>query len=288
MMNKLLVVLLLFSFHSLAQEQYVKHITQSSSATRVRIVPSKTDNGFVIMALDSSIVYKIGNCGNVEWSKKLSLSLGSYNYADVASLSDGGYVVLLRSPLGIYYAMQLTKINASGNVVWSKTYSANDYDMFPYTITQDATGNLIMYGNCSFQNVGPNYNLLTKLDLNGNIIFTKAFDLGQIWGGCLNTSDGGYLMRTSSTFIKTDTNGNFQWVSHYSTPAYFYYTPVEVSDGYVYHGRTNTSQQIYFYKMDKQGNLISNNIKVTSISGNPNLLHQKPNGNFLTTYSKNS
>ncbi|HNR19124.1 MAG TPA: gliding motility-associated C-terminal domain-containing protein [Bacteroidia bacterium] len=286
MMNKLLVVLLFFSFHSLAQEQYVKHITQSSSAKRVRIVPSKTDNGFVIMALDSSIVYKIGNCGNVEWSKKLSLSLGSYNYADVASLSDGGYVVLLRSPLGIYYAMQLTKINASGNVVWSKTYSANDYDMFPYTITQDATGNLIMYGNCSFQNVGPNYNLLTKLDLNGNIIFTKAFDLGQIWGGCLNTSDGGYLMRTSSTFIKTDTNGNFQWVSHYSTPAYFYYAPVEVSDGYIYHGRTNTSQQIYFYKMDKQGNLISNNIKVTSISGNPNLLHQKPNGNFLTTYSK--
>lgn len=286
MLKKLFIVFFFFSANVFAQQQYIKHLAQSNSASRIRIVPSKTDNGFVVMALDSSIVYKIGNCGNVEWSKKLSIALGSYNYADVTSLTDGGYVVLLRSPSGNYFAMQLTKISATGNVVWSKTYSANDYDIFPYTITQDADGNLIMYGNCSFQNVGPNYNLLTKLDLNGNIIFTKAFDLGQIWGGCLNTSDGGYLMRTSSTFIKADANGNFQWVSHFGTPAYFYYAPVEVSDGYVYHGRTNTSQQIYFYKMDKQGNLISNNIKVTNIPGNPNLLSQKSNGNFLTTYTR--
>lgn len=287
MLQRLLFSLLFFSGSVSGQLQYIKQIDTANTNSRIRIVSSKTDDGFVVMALDSSIVYKIGNCGNIEWTKKFTLALGIYNYADVTSLTDGGYVVLLRSPLGNYNAMQLTKIDATGNVVWSKAYSATDYDMFPYTIAQDAAGNLIMYGNCSFQNVGPNYNLLTKLDVNGNIIFTKAFDLGQIWGGCLNTSDGGYLMRTSSTFIKTDANGNFQWVSHFAINAYFYYAPVEVADGYIFHGQNSSSQQIYFYKMDKQGNLISNYLKTTNIAGNLNLLYQKPNGNFLTTFNKN-
>jgi gliding motility-associated-like protein len=285
--NLLILISFLCSFYFTAnsQSEYLKYIPDADASARIRIVPSITDDGFAVFALDSSVIYRITNCGNILWSKKLSVALTSYNYADVASLNDGSFVLLLRTPFGNYHAFQLTRLSASGTILWSKTYQLNNYDMFPYTISQDAAGNLIMYGNISYQNVGPNYNLLTKLDANGNVIWSKGYNRGMIWGGCLNTSDGGYLMRTSSTFIKADVNGNPQWISQFGVSAYNYYAPVEVSDGYIFNG--STSNYLYFYKMDKTGNMLWNGIKTLNISTAPNLIHSKPNGNFATVVNKN-
>jgi gliding motility-associated-like protein len=78
-----------------------------------------------------------------------------------------------------------------------------------------------------------------------------------------------------------------QWTSIISSNTYYYFAPVEVSDGYIFTGATNGSNLVTFYKLNKQGGLMWGGKKTTDFSGVPPLMRQRNNGNIITTFRKN-
>jgi hypothetical protein len=73
--------------------------------------------------------------------------------------------------------------------------------------------------------------------------WTKFYNHGGIWGGAIVTSDNGILARTGSTLSKRILRQRGMDGSLLRPSTYFYYAPVEVSDGYIYTTSDNPGRQ---------------------------------------------
>lgn len=267
-----------------AQDNYVKIINHLDYGNQVKVVAT-ADNGWAVFSLDSLVLHKFNKCGNLEWTKKLELTSVSF-IADFIPLMPSGFAVLARCFHNNGYATNLVKLDAAGNILWSKLYENNSFNQVPYTAMQTPAGDFMLFANSEHVLLNPSYNLLLKLDANGNILWGKYYDHGGIWGGAILTSDGGVLARTGWIFMKTDGNGNLQWSSRCSFTGYYYYPAVEVSDGYIFNGYQGGSNYISFGKMDKLGNNLWSGRKNIDLAGAPALLHSLANGNFITVFNK--
>jgi gliding motility-associated-like protein len=281
-MKNLLVILVLLFMQKVAngQETYIKTIDGSNFGQHVRVLPT-SDQNFAVFSLDSLKLYKFNSCGNVEWAKQYDLPIGFY-VGDIIRTQAGGFALLNRVPLGNRSAISVTVLDAAGNIIWSKQYENPLFNYVTYTINQDANGNFILIANATHINLQPNYNLITRLDANGNVLWAKFYYLGAIWGGSIVTSDGGILARFGQSYLKTDGAGNIQWISSIFGGGY-YYAPIEVSDGYIFPDYNN---EHFFLKIDKQGNMLWGGRKKINYSGALAWLTKKSNGNFVCTFSK--
>jgi len=107
-------------------------------------------------------VYKVDACGTLEW-EKLFGNGGDDGGKYVQQTSDGGYIVA-----GLYnstYYVLLLKLDASGNLQWSKTYNVG-YGLF---VQQTHDGGFILTGFAAGLAFGGNDVVLIKTDATGNI-----------------------------------------------------------------------------------------------------------------------
>ncbi len=175
----------------------------------------------------------------------------------------------------------VTKINDSGFILWSKTYQDFFHSQYSYTIHEDLAGNIFLFSNLSHPS--SIYNMLCKINSNGNLLWAKLYDHGYIWGGSISTSDGGTLLRTGAIFIKTDKDGNVQWTAEGGAIGYYYYAPIEVEDGYIF---TNIDGGTpYFLKINLSGKMLTSKTKTSSYSGFVSRLHKKHNGNLAAVFN---
>jgi uncharacterized delta-60 repeat protein len=158
--------------------------------------------------------------GNIQWAKTYGGTDWDEAYS-VQQTSDGGYIVVGRTlSFGAgYYDIFLIKMDANGNIIWTKTYGGTDEDR-AYSVQQTSDGGYIVVGRTLSFGAGGLDIFLIKTDANGNIIWAKTYG-GTAWDGVSSvqqTSDGGYIVAgfTGSFgagyydvfLIKTDANGN--------------------------------------------------------------------------------
>ncbi len=140
-------------------------------------VAQTLDGGFILagtnydpVTFDYDVnVVKANAAGTMVWTKNYGDNGAGSNqgaYAIVAT-SDSGFVFAgFSSGFGSNSGSWLTKINAAGNVIWSKATPSNGYDAF-YTLQETSDGGFIAAGskNRNFGISGDIY--LVKTDSNG-------------------------------------------------------------------------------------------------------------------------
>ncbi len=206
------------------------------------------------------------------------------NGFDILQANDKGFLILghsrLENPKGDIY---LLKVNKSGEKEWQKSFAGegNDYAFQIIRSSQDDGYVFIGSKNGFFDDVHADFKThdadiqLIKIDKNGNQIWKKTYGKSEHDFGysICNAADGGYYLLGSSQsygngsfdmlLIKTDENGNEQWVKSFGGPEYEYGKSIVVNtEGNLYllgssksYG-TDGSVNIYIVKTDVNGNEI--------------------------------
>jgi hypothetical protein len=204
----------------------------------------------------------------VEWTK----NYGGSNYdevRDVIATRDGGYIFAgstASSASGDVpgtsrgaWDYWIVKLNATGDVQWSKNIGTAGFDVIYGMVSDDDGGCTVIgpagSGSGDFQVTGGGQNdmVLAKLDANGNLVWIKLIGGdGQDVGYHLrHTADGGLLVTGLSTsasgtngipdanngdwdgvLLKTDKLGNIQWRKIFGSAGYdFISDAVELPTG---------------------------------------------------------
>ncbi|MCX6258637.1 MAG: T9SS type A sorting domain-containing protein [Bacteroidia bacterium] len=186
-------------------------------------VQQTNDAGFVIIGYAIETEYenifaaRLDASGNLVWSSVLKADNSNTIGYSVKQTIDNGFILI---SYGIYsdeYFALLTRLDQSGNVLWSKQYEMTNSGI-------NIHGNDVLvreYGFLCYLSTESDV-ILIKTDSNGNIIFTNSTD-GWCSGGNFefnspspklhSTSDGGYVFVNDgiggSSIIKSDSSCNF-------------------------------------------------------------------------------
>ncbi len=172
--------------------------------------------------------------------------------------------------LGMFYIGILFTCNFTYAQNWPKIY----YDRIDATIRDlaETYDKGYLLAGYSYNNVGwPQYSLITKIDINGNILWDKKFGNGNYSNGLSDfylTSDNGMILAAGTskysgnydpTFIKLNFCGEIEWCEVFQSPDQNYGTGIlQLADGsYIgmleYYGEGETYARISLVKMDQSG-----------------------------------
>ena len=247
-----------------------------------RSVVQTSDGGFIIAGYTNSFgagnedVYlvKTDTSGNQIWQKTYGGTNYDYGYA-VVQTSDGGFIIAGEtSSFGAGGSdVYLVKTDASGNLVWQKTYGGTNYDS-GRSVVQTSDGGFVISGRTSSFGAGDNEVYLVRTDAGGNLVWQKTYggtNADYDWS-VVQTSDGGFAV-TGFTLsfgaggfdvylVRTDANGNLVWQKTYGGTNYDSgHDVVQTSDGgFIIAGETGSfgagARDVYLVKTDAGGNLV--------------------------------
>ncbi len=219
---------------------------------------------------------KIDAQGNLQWNRTYGVA-GNDKAFSVIQTSDGGYVFTgYTASLGDNFGdFWLVKVDAQGNLVWSKTYGGAGTEG-AYCVIQAKDGGYAIAGQTNTFGNGANDAWLIKTDASGKI------EWNQTYGGIaddgvyslIQTSDGNYVAagysynvqnnQYTAWLVKTDSLGNLVWQKTYAAKTDTHaLSLVQAEDcGYVLIGYTDAhgslNSQVWIVKIDKDGNMQSN------------------------------
>lgn len=180
-------------------------------------ISETSDGGFVGVSLTTagdmfsgeykSIVTKVDNNGIMLWTRVIG-GLDNDTPTDLLVTNDNSIFVLLHS---LSYGVGgedvlLTKFDQTGNVLWSKTYGSSG-DQIGLSLKQYDDSSIVIIGatgvGTSWDN---NKGMLIKIDLEGNLIWSKKINKKLMIHDCEVTATGnillaGSLFENSSDFI---------------------------------------------------------------------------------------
>jgi len=190
------------------------------------IVAGYTHSSGTSQIMDAWLV-KTDSSGNTMWSQTYGGSGGDMAYS-VQQTSDGGYIFA-----GSTYSYGaggadawLVKADASGNMMWSRTFGGTGLESGS-SVQQTQDGGYIVASLTRPYGADEDNALLIKTDASGNMMWS------QTYGGAereqalsvQQTSDGGYIFAgwTGPTgvgsrhfwLVKTDSSGNMNWSQTY-------------------------------------------------------------------------
>jgi hypothetical protein len=188
--------------------------------------------------------------------------------------SDGGYAIAgITTSFGVGEAnVYVVKLDANGNLQWTKTIGGKGWDM-GFSLIQTSDGGYAIAGFTPSFGAGGGDVYVVKLNANGNLQWTKTIG-GENWEvghSLIQTSDGGYAIAGfTSSFgageddvyvVKLDANGNLQWTKTIGGPeSEEGHSLIQTSDGgYAIAGYTESfgarEWDVYVVKLDAHGNL---------------------------------
>ena len=217
-----------------------------------------------------AFLIKIDLNGNIIWQN----NYGGNQYEtsrSVKQCSDGGYVftgqtLSYGSGNGDVY---MTKTDASGNLIWSKTFGGNLIDD-GNVIIENSDGSFMIAAETNSYGSGDMDVWILKTDNNGNVIWQQTYggtdkDVSK---SMRMTSDGGYIIGAISRsfgwinpdmwLVKIDANGAVQWTSNFGSWDHEHcYSARQVTDGgFIAVGHTKSYgpvSKIMFIKLDQFG-----------------------------------
>ncbi len=225
-------------------------------------IAQTNDSGFIIAGstssfgagLDDIYLLKIDANGDTLWSKTYGGTDDDEGYS-VQQTNDGGYIVT-GSTLSFGAGsddVYLIKTDASGNMVWNKTYGGTNIDI-GNSVRQTKDGGYIVAGETYSFGVGGFDIYLLKTDANGNEVWNETIGGGADDNGTAvqQTSDNGYIItgitasfgagNYDAILIKTDANGTVNWSRTYGgTSGDESYSVQQTKDGgYIFGGYTSS------------------------------------------------
>jgi len=188
--------------------------------------------------------------------------------------SDGGYAITgyTESFGAREWDVYVVKLDANGNLQWTRTIGGKDADGGS-SLIQTSDGGYAITGLTQSFGAGEDDVYVVKLDVNGNLQWNRTIGgKKEDWGSFLiQTSDGGYAIAGSTNsfgageadiyLVKLDANGNLQWTRTIGGPKGDEgYSLIQTSDGgYAIAGDTKSfgagEADVYVVKLDASGNL---------------------------------
>lgn len=199
---------------------------------------AETTDGFVLAGLtyptdngeSNAWVVKIDGDGKVVWDRTFGGAGDDAARAVVVS-NDNCFVAGYANPNGgENYDFLLMKLDASGEVVWNRTYGGTQSDK-AYALTEVSDG-LVMVGDTRSKGMGDTDAWTVKVDFDGNIKWeTTAGGEGFDMPTCVTASmDGGFLVggftfsfgngKRDFWLFKLDGSGNELWSCTQGKAAY--------------------------------------------------------------------
>jgi len=246
----------------------------------------------------------------VEWEKTFGGS-GDDSAACVQQTADGGYIVagytgdMTSSGAGAGDVC-LIKTDASGDVLWEKTFGGSKFDSAWY-VQHTSDGGYIVAGTTFSFGAGGGDIYLIKTDASGDAIWEKTFGgSGGEWAGCIQqTRDGGYIVAGGASYfvladrdsdvylIKTDTSGNEVWKRTFGgSGADSGYCVQQTSDGgYIIAGVTGLDYQgrdVYLIKTSASGNVVWERTFGGSKDDSASYVQQTSDGGYIVAGYTNS
>lgn len=244
-------------------------------------VQQTIDGGYIIAGFTDfnshydAYVIKTNAAGDTDWTKTFGGSDDDFAHS-VQQTNDGGYIIVGFSASfsangddDIY----LVKMDANGNISWTKTIGGADDDD-GYSVQQTTDGGYIIAGSTQSFGAGEFDAYLVKTNANGDTLWTRTFGKESFDEGFFvqQTTDGGYILTgyvinnplTSGDFdvylVKTDANGNATWTKtfDYGTADDYGYSVQQTLDGgFIITGYTEGSgngNDVILIKTDCKGN----------------------------------
>jgi PKD repeat protein len=242
-------------------------------------IEQTADGGYIIAGLThfgsggyDEWLMKLDAAGNIEWNQYYGGGADDHGLY-VNTTSDGGYIMsgFLQ---GIGFGatdISLIKVDASGNLQWSKIYGGAGSDWGDY-VEQTPDGGYVVTGYTDSYGAGGADVYILKVDASGNLQWSKTYgtagDDSQPWGNLgYITSDGGYIVSSHTTVggtydfwvLKTDVAGNVQWSNTYGGAGEESSRHVEPTPdgGYIVGGYTSSwgagGYDAYIVKIDATG-----------------------------------
>ena len=155
--------------------------------------------------------------GNMLWNKTYSGKGPEYAGA-IIQTSDGGYAITgsISSSSNSLSDVYLVKTDASGNILWNKTYGGSFDDYGNSLIQTDDGGYAIAGSTLSYGNGSIDF-YLVKTDASGNMLWNKTYGgkNNEYADSIVQSYDGGYIIagelfsdKKSFYVVKTDASGN--------------------------------------------------------------------------------
>ncbi|MFH1321231.1 MAG: T9SS type A sorting domain-containing protein [Bacteroidota bacterium] len=264
-------------------------------------VQQTIDGGYVVAGTtlsfgaggDDIYLIKTDAGGDTLWTKTYGGTTEDRGFS-VQQTTDGGYIITgSTSSFGAgnrdFY---LIKTDASGNVLWTKTYGGNEFGKCN-TVKQTDDGGYILAGKTlSFglwPGVAPDI-YVVKTDTVGDTLWTKTYGItaSASEAYCIEqTADGGYIIAAATLgltgadgyLLKIDNNGNIQWTKIYGgTADDIFFSAKQITGGrYIVAGATASfgggGGDAYMIKTDANGNILcTDQAPPETITGNPSTI----------------
>lgn len=229
-MKKTLLALAVFGSASLyAQTTFQRSFGSPSPSLGYNIIQN-ADSTYVVAGTTNGganadiYLVKTNRIGNVVWAR----SYGGMYY-DAANCikptADGGYIVCGNTNSfgqGTYVDAFLMKIDATGNITWSKTYGATYGDYFQ-SVVQAPDGGYLAAGHATMiTSSALNDIYLVRTNSIGDTLWTKTYSCGDACNSISPTSDGGFIITGITAnngvdifLLKIDSVGTTQWAKAY-------------------------------------------------------------------------
>lgn len=245
------------------------------------IIPT-LDDGYALTGLTESFgsgdwdvwLIKIDNTGQIQWNQTYGGAEKDYG-GDLVLTPEGEYVIFgYTESFGLgardFY---LIKTDASGNMLWNKTYGGfNSERGSSIILTED--GGFLLIGVTETSTYGSQDIWIVKTDSNGNHLWNRTFGGPNIDApfGVIPSLDDGFIItgRTDSYgaggadawLIKIDQDGFHEWNRTYGGSSLDYTTTIIPSNdnGYILAGRTASygegGEDMWLIKTNSFGEII--------------------------------
>ncbi len=186
-------------------------------------------SGFYYQAGGSSII-KTDATGQVSWTKSISSTNGYMNLLQVGECIGGGYYIFGDNSDSLWMSsgFSLTKLDASGNVLWGKIFPNSNPGYGSSKIRATADGGYLI-SESLYSKMGA-----LKLDASGNVLWHTAYtddpnDASPKCPSfdCFIGSDGSMVFsgkrNSDILLVKTNSTGQMQWSSTIGNGTSYYH-----------------------------------------------------------------
>lgn len=221
-----------------------------------------SDGGLALIGyFNHSTLLKLDDQGNIQWQKTYANlrddgHLGVEFASSLLQLDDGGYLLTSDVHTGSFLDAGVLRLDAQGDIVWSKIYGADQYGYDQLTAAQPtADGGFLLLGRHRITQERP---WLIRIDAAGNGLWRKVLEGSDNHRpySLRPTSDGGFLAtgyrEGSGWVMKLDSTGEPVWQRIIAdTAATGAFDSVEAVDGaYVVAGSLQTGPVTNFDHTD--------------------------------------
>jgi hypothetical protein len=151
--------------------------------------------------------------GDLIWRKTVGSPSKHENYTSLKLIRNNTQYLLGGSERGQSSGtndLAVTRVDTSGNVLWSSAYITNNFQETYYTIETTFDGGYLIGGNI-------NSGMIWRFDSVGTFLWTKVM-VGNSIRQLEQAPDSGFYMISTNAIMKTDKNGNTSWDEFYNNP----------------------------------------------------------------------